>query len=597
MSDQLSRQALEARILELEKQVADQKAGDIRIKILSQAMASSPVSVVITDHNGVIEYVNPKFEFLTGYTLAEAVGKNPSVLNAGVQPKDYYRDMWQKISAGRDWKGEFCNRKKNGELYWEQALISPILNEAGRITHFVAVKEDITERKRMTEELSRAKVMAESANQAKNEFLANMSHELRTPLNAIIGFSEVLQEGYFGGLNEKQHEYVADILGSGRHLLSLINDILDLAKIESGKMELETTRFAVHGLLENSLFMIKEKALKHGISLSVNMPESDRALEITADERKLKQVLFNLLSNAAKFTPDGGGIVLGARKIADFAVRRMELTGEGPPSGNGVHAVDQGPGVEIRVSDTGIGLDAEDLPHLFDEFYQVETGMSRQGPGTGLGLPLARRFVELHGGVIWVKSRGAELGSIFGFVLPLEVPPAAVEMKPQKPVKQLSPVQSGDGFMSHLYAPTPGAENPRADASSEKTHQLTEKLALFQQLILQSNDAIFMVRESTGRIVDMNNQACRSLGYTRDELLKMTVLDIEVSILHSPREWKAHVNEMRVSNGKILRCSHRRKDGSIFPVEISLRHVHYQNDDYIVAIARDMSAFRCEKEC
>ena len=424
-----------------------------------------------------------------------------------------------------------------------------------------------------------------------------MSHELRTQLNAIIGFSEVLQEGYFGGLNEKQQEYVADILSSGRHLLSLINDILDLSKIESGKMELELTRFSVKDLLEKSIFMIKEKALKHRISLSVEMPEPNDPFEITADERKLKQVLFNLLSNAAKFTPDGGSIVLGARKTADFEERRSQLTGEEPGAGDGVHAAYSGPGVEIHVSDTGIGLAEDDISHLFDEFFQVGTGMSAQTPGTGLGLPLAKRFVELHGGVIWVKSGGPDQGSVFAFLLPLEGPPDSAERMVEAAARRGTPMQTANAAMSRFYATPQAAIEASVAGNTLKTHQLTEKLALFQQLIHQTNDAIFMIQESTARIVDMNKQACRSLGYTREELLKMTVLDIEASHVRNQREWKAHVNEMRISNGKIVHGKNRRKDGSTFSVETSLRHVHYRNENYIVAVVRDMSRLVSDKEC
>lgn len=394
-------ETLEARVAELEGQLRARIAAEKEMKKLSRAVAASPACVVITDTKGTIEYVNPKFESLTGYSLAEAVGQTPRILNAGVQPATFYAEMWRTLCAGREWHGEFCNRKKNGELYWEMASISPIRDESEDITHFVAVKEDITERKRMFEELSRAKMLAEDANRAKSDFLANMSHELRTPLNAIIGFSEVLKDGYFGNLNEKQTDYVTDILSSGKHLLSLINDILDLSKIESGKMEIEPSRFRVKDLVEKSLFMVKQKAMKHGITLSNLYPEELSALEITADERKLKQVLFNLLSNAAKFTPDGG--------VIEIRTRPVNLLENGSR-----------PGVEISVRDTGIGLAPEERVHVFDEFYQTGVGMAAKTPGTGLGLPLARRFVELHGGKIEVESEGEGKGCRFTLFLPLE---------------------------------------------------------------------------------------------------------------------------------------------------------------------------------
>ena len=243
-------------------------------------------------------------------------------------------------------------------------------------------------------ELEVAMRSAQVANQAKSDFLASMSHELRTPLTSILGLSEVLQEEYFGKLNSKQKEYLNDIHESGQHLLLLINDILDIAKIEAGKMELELGPVVVKELLENSLIMIKEKAGKHNIKLDVDLAPEIKGLKIQADERKLKQIIFNLLSNAVKFTPDGGRIQLGAscedEKLA------------------------------VAVTDTGIGISLEKQEKVFQEFYQVEAGLRDKTPGTGLGLPLSRKMVEMHGGEIWCESEGEGKGSRFVFTIPLE---------------------------------------------------------------------------------------------------------------------------------------------------------------------------------
>ncbi|HLC40731.1 MAG TPA: ATP-binding protein [Methylomirabilota bacterium] len=230
----------------------------------------------------------------------------------------------------------------------------------------------------------------ETASQHKSEFLANMSHELGTPLNAIIGFSEVLSERMFGELNEKQAEYLQDIHTSGRHLLSLINDILDLSKVEAGRMELEMTHFDLPSALENALTLVKERAARHGIALELHV---DQQLgELVGDERKIKQVLLNLLSNAVKFTPEGGKV--------------------------GVKAVSGDGFVEISVSDTGIGIAPEDQEAIFEEFRQVGFSQAQKSEGTGLGLTLAKKFVELHGGKIWVKSELGR-GSTFTFTLPI----------------------------------------------------------------------------------------------------------------------------------------------------------------------------------
>jgi signal transduction histidine kinase len=229
----------------------------------------------------------------------------------------------------------------------------------------------------------------EAASRHKSEFLANMSHELRTPLNAIIGFSEVLSEGMFGEINEKQTEYLGDILESGRHLLSLINDILDLSKIEAGRMELEATDFDLPSAIENALILVRERAGRRGTTLRREIDE--RLGTIRADERKVKQVLLNLLSNALKFTPEGGRIDIRAGLHDGLA--------------------------EISVTDTGVGIAPEDQEAVFEEFRQVGTA-AKKVEGTGLGLALSRKFIELHGGRIWVKSQ-VGVGSTFTFTLPV----------------------------------------------------------------------------------------------------------------------------------------------------------------------------------
>jgi signal transduction histidine kinase len=242
---------------------------------------------------------------------------------------------------------------------------------------------------RLFQEIEDKSRQLEAASRHKSEFLANMSHELRTPLNAVIGFSEVLLQRMFGALNDKQDEYLKDIYASGQHLLSLINDILDLSKIEAGRMELTPAPFHLPGALENAVTLVKERAGRHGIALELDLDPS--LVEVIADERKVKQVVLNLLSNAVKFTPEGGRIVLRA-------ARR-----EGA--------------VEIAVSDTGVGIAPEDQAAIFEEFRQVGSD-DRRREGTGLGLALARKFVELHGGRIRVESAVGR-GSTFTFTLPL----------------------------------------------------------------------------------------------------------------------------------------------------------------------------------
>jgi signal transduction histidine kinase len=285
-------------------------------------------------------------------------------------------------------------------LSW--SLIWPIQRIGGRLAGIasgdfsgrvdVANRDELgtlaTNVNRMNDELRRVYRELESASRHKSEFLANMSHELRTPLNAIIGFSQVLRERMFGEINEKQREYLEDILSSGNHLLSLINDVLDLSKVEAGQIELEINRFSLREALERGLVMVRERATKDGVQLVL---ELDPAAEIVeGDERRIRQVIFNLLSNAVKFTPPGGRVDL----------KSARLDGE----------------VRISVTDTGPGIATEDQERIFEEFQQTEAGAG-QREGTGLGLTLSKRLVELHGGRIWVDSEPGE-GSAFVFTLP-----------------------------------------------------------------------------------------------------------------------------------------------------------------------------------
>jgi signal transduction histidine kinase len=241
---------------------------------------------------------------------------------------------------------------------------------------------------RMNDELRRLYREVETASQHKSDFLANMSHELRTPLNAILGFSQVLREGMFGDVNEKQAEYLDDILASGNHLLSLINDVLDLSKVEAGQVELEVAPFSLQDALERGVAMVRERATRDGVQVMLaTNPDLDL---VSGDERRIRQVVFNLLSNAVKFTPAGGFVDVRATQV------------------NGT--------VSVSVADTGPGIAAEDLRRIFDEFQQTKAGLE-QGEGTGLGLALSKRLIELHGGRIWVDSELGR-GSTFVFTLP-----------------------------------------------------------------------------------------------------------------------------------------------------------------------------------
>lgn len=358
---------------------------------------STPSGIMVIDaqQHKVID-INPYALKLIGKTRAEVVG---NVCHNFVCPTE----------AGKCPITDFGQSIENTErnLVGTEGEAIPILKTVVQFTkkghqYLVESFVDIRDRKQAEENISIAKEEAEAANQAKSEFLANMSHELRTPLNHIIGFTEIVVDENFGELNEIQKKYLNNVLQSSSHLLSLINDILDLSKIEAGKSELDVSQIDIRSLLENSLVMIKEKALKHGIRLSTDFDGIPEA--VIVDERKLKQVVYNLLSNALKFTPDGGRIALYAR-VAE------------PEDANGPGQVSQH--LQVSVSDSGIGLDKEDLDRIFNPFEQADTSKSRKYQGTGLGLSLTKSLIELHHGKIWVESDGHGTGSKFTFTLPI----------------------------------------------------------------------------------------------------------------------------------------------------------------------------------
>ena len=364
------------------------QAGE-KLRKLSQAVEYCPSMILITDYLGRVEYANPAWEQITGYRLDEVVGQRPSAVRSGVHPREYYAHLWAEITSGRIWRGEFCNRKKNGDLYWESCAIAPVHDDAGTITHFVAVKEDITDQKQAAEDLRQAKEAADSSNRAKSTFLANMSHEIRTPMNAILGFSQLLQRDQ--GLSDQQQQQVTTITRSGEHLMEIINDILEMSRIESGRVTLNPSTFDLHQLLDDleRMFALRTQAknLRFHVERSDDVPRY-----VMGDEIKLRQVIINLLGNAVKFTPGGGLIVLRVRAIADLdGMLRL-------------HA---------EVEDSGPGISPEDLPYLFEAFFQTSSGKLVPG-GTGLGLPISRKFVNLMGGDLTVNSQlGA--GSIFRF--------------------------------------------------------------------------------------------------------------------------------------------------------------------------------------
>jgi PAS domain S-box-containing protein len=376
-------------------------------------IANIPDVVWTGNANGELVYVSENVEKILGYTAGELMNSGNGLWLGRIHPNDFPNvEMAHQMLFAKE-KGfdiEYRIRRKDGDWIWLQNRApSTHMRDGARCAE--GLMSEITARKRVEEALQNAKDAAEAANRAKSQFLASMSHELRTPLNAIIGFSEILGDRIFGDLNDRQLKYAHNILNSGRHLLQLINDILDLSKVEAGKLELTRSSFSVTRALQNAQAIVKTLANKKNLTLDVDVAANLPPL--FADEAKFKQILYNLLSNAIKFTPEKG-------RIAVTAALRHDVNGHGLPAQK---IQVSGEYLEVTVADTGIGVHPRDHERIFAEFEQVDSSYGRQQQGTGLGLALSKRLIELHGGQIRIESEGIEgKGSRFTFLLPLAKP-------------------------------------------------------------------------------------------------------------------------------------------------------------------------------
>ena len=360
----------------LKNELAERKSNEEELNKLNRAVENSPVSVLITDTNGNISYVNPWFSRVTGYSFEEVLGKNTSFLKSGKHDNRYYKNLWDTISRGDIWQGEFLNKKKNGEIYWEQASISPVFDVQGNIINYVAIKDDITEHKVIDTKLRQAKEEAERANASKSIFLANMSHEIRTPMNAILGFSQLLLRD--SSISEQQREYLGIINRSGEHLLELINDILEMSKIEAGRININPNSFSLNEFVKDLRNLFRSKMDEKGLAFILENKDENLKF-IVADENKLRQIFINIIGNALKFT-DAGNIVwrINTVKIKETIYLISEI------------------------EDTGKGIAKEEKQRLFKAFEQTEVGIN--AGGTGLGLAISQKFAKLMGGEITVTS-------------------------------------------------------------------------------------------------------------------------------------------------------------------------------------------------
>jgi PAS domain S-box-containing protein len=380
-----------------------------KFMVISPATAAENIistmtdTLILSDPGGKIVTVNRAGIELLGYRRKSIVGKDfTALLDEKNREMSHLMD---KIKQEPITERDVHFKSKEGLSIPVSFSSSLLKGEENEIVGIICIARDITERKNIEQEMKAARILAERASMAKSEFMANMSHELRTPLNHIIGFTELVLGKHLGDLNEKQTEYLTDVHSSSRHLLSLINDILDLSKVEAGKLGFQPNSINLPELLRKSIIIVKETAMKN--SIKIKLDTDDIPDIITADVRLLKQIMYNLLSNAVKFTPKSGQVSITASIFRYDGAVKSSVSGK------------KGTAIKISVSDTGIGIKTEDIARIFNSFEQVENGASRRYQGTGLGLSLTKNLVELHGGRIWVESDGINKGSTFSFTIPL----------------------------------------------------------------------------------------------------------------------------------------------------------------------------------
>ena len=371
------------------REITEQKQAQEKILRLSKAIEQSPVSIEITDLNGIIEYVNPKFCEATGYSFDEIIGQHARILKSYEMPTDTYDDLWKTISSGNIWKKELINKRKNGSVFWESVTITSIKSEKGKITNYIAIKEDISFRKKMESELILALAKAKESDQLKSSFLANMSHEIRTPLNSIIGFSELLNDPDFE--NEQKSEFIKHIVDNGNNLLLIISDIMDFSMLEAGQLKLRVVSISAKTILNELLAEFGHKAKTKGIQLRFDESYNGPDVQIESDKYRIIQIFTNLIGNSIKFTHEG------------FIEIGFQINGNL---------------VRFHVRDSGIGIRSEYFEAIFERFRQVDNTKSRKYGGNGLGLAISKNLVELLGGTIWVESEPEKYSDFF-FTIPI----------------------------------------------------------------------------------------------------------------------------------------------------------------------------------
>jgi len=387
-SNQFSEPAIEAIVINF-REITERKLAEDQIRTLGKAIEQGPSSIVITNEKGDIEFVNNQFTSFTQYTLEDVKGRKPRIFNPGHLSEMDYTNLWETFQKGNTWKGEVDNRKKDKSTYLEELTISALKKIDGSVCNYIIISNDITEKKQMLNELVSAKEKAEESDRLKSAFLANMSHEIRTPLNSIIGFSELMLEPDFE--TKQQVEFAQMINTSGYNMLSIINDLMDISKIEAGQVRIVRKTMSVNRLIQDVQKEYSFKAREKGLELRLDPSNAPYEIFIESDENRLKQILVNFVSNALKFTKEGF-IEIGFSRKDAFVL--------------------------FHVKDTGIGIPPAFHHKIFERFRQVESDYTREYGGNGLGLAISKSLTELLGGKIGLESEIGQ-GSTFFIEIPL----------------------------------------------------------------------------------------------------------------------------------------------------------------------------------
>ena len=385
------------RMVSTVRDVTTMREAEALVRLQGEALAAAANAIVITDSSGVIRWVNPAFTRLTGYSEAEAIGARTNILKSGEHPATFYRGMWETVTSGKVWRGTLTNRRKDGSTYVEDMTVTPVRDDGHEITHFIAIKQDVTDQRRAEQAMQQAKEAAEAASRAKSDFVANVSHELRTPMNAIIGMSDLLLDTE---ITTEQREYIEVVSHSAEALLTLIDEILDISRIEAGTITFTSEVFRPREVLEKALAPLIGQARAKGLELTCAMaPEVPE--RVVGDPGRLRQVVINLVANAIKFTDHGGIAVSVDCETGDDARHFCHFS----------------------VVDTGIGIPRDKHDSIFEAFSQIDSSLTRSQGGAGLGLAIVRDLVERMGGGIWVESEPGR-GSTFHFTAPFDPDPS-----------------------------------------------------------------------------------------------------------------------------------------------------------------------------